>query len=162
MCTNMLKSSHKFILFLLCILVVSISTSTAMDNGSNTNPHQCKDQLNGSPPAPKWVSDGGFIPLIIVSLIIFWGFAHICEEYCVPAIAVLCKRNNISDEVTGSIFIGAGLSTPPLFCSYIGIFTDNSPIGIGKSFSLSLSLFFFSITFIISIIFQLFVFLFLN
>lgn len=61
----------------------------------------------------------------------FWGMAFICEEYCVPAITVFCKRNNFSDDVAGSIFIGTGLSLPVLFASFVGLFVENSSIGVG-------------------------------
>lgn len=61
----------------------------------------------------------------------FWAFAFVCEEFCIPAISVFCKRNNISDDVAGAIFIGAGLSSPTMFASFVAIFVDNSSIGVG-------------------------------
>ena len=61
----------------------------------------------------------------------FWGLTFICQEYCVPAITVFCHRNKISNNVTGSLFIGAGLSLPVLFSSYVGLFGSNTGIGLG-------------------------------
>ena len=61
----------------------------------------------------------------------FWGLTLICEEYCVPAISVICQRNRISDDFAGSTAIGAGLSLPILFASYIGLFSLNASIGLG-------------------------------
>lgn len=61
----------------------------------------------------------------------FWGLTFICEEYCVPAITIYCIRNNVSDNVAGSILIGAGLSLPVLFSSYVGLFASSSSIGLG-------------------------------
>ena len=48
-----------------------------------------------------------------------------------PSITVFCKRNNIPDDITGSIFIGTGLSLPVLFVSFVGLFVSNSAIGVG-------------------------------
>lgn len=61
----------------------------------------------------------------------FWGLTFICEEYCVPAITIYCIHNKVSDNVAGSIFIGAGLSLPVLFSSYVGLFASASSIGLG-------------------------------
>jgi Sodium/calcium exchanger protein len=73
----------------------------------------------------------GFIPIIIGMIVMFWGLTLICEEYCVPAISVVCQRNKISDDFAGSTAIGAGLSLPILFASYIGLFSLNASIGLG-------------------------------
>ena len=48
-----------------------------------------------------------------------------------PAITIYCIRNNVSDNVAGSILIGAGLSLPVLFSSYVGLFASSSSIGLG-------------------------------
>ena len=61
----------------------------------------------------------------------FWGLTYVCEEYCVPAISVICLRHNISDVFAGSTVIGAGLSLPVLFASYVGLFGSDSSIGFG-------------------------------
>ncbi len=61
----------------------------------------------------------------------FWGLSFICEEYSVPAITVFCKRNQISDDIAGAIFIGTGLSLPVLFASFVGLFVANTAIGVG-------------------------------
>jgi Ca2+/Na+ antiporter len=80
---------------------------------------------------PPWVSVGGFILSIMALIVIFWAFSFICEEYCIPSMTILCKKNKISDDVAGAIFIGAGLSSPPLFTALIGLFLSNSSIGVG-------------------------------
>lgn len=80
---------------------------------------------------PEWVVLGGFIPIVFGVMAMFWGFGFICEEYCVPAITVLCKRHQISDDIAGAILIGASLSLPSLFASYVGLFFLNSTIGVG-------------------------------
>jgi Ca2+/Na+ antiporter len=60
----------------------------------------------------------------------FWAQAYTCEEYCVPAIAIFCKRNKVPDDVAGSLLIGAGLSLPVIFASFVGLFVSHSAIGI--------------------------------
>lgn len=61
----------------------------------------------------------------------FWGLSFVCEEYCVPAITIFCKKHKVSDDIAGAIFIGAGLSLPVLFASFIGLFVYNTAIGVG-------------------------------
>lgn len=48
-----------------------------------------------------------------------------------PAITVFCKRNRISDDIAGAIFIGTGLSLPVLFASFVGLFVSKTAIGVG-------------------------------
>jgi hypothetical protein len=75
--------------------------------------------------------NGGFIPVILGIASMFWGITFVCEEFAVPAIAVFCKRNRFSDSLTGSIFIGTGLSLPVFFVAIAGLFASNSAIGVG-------------------------------
>jgi hypothetical protein len=95
---------------------------------------------------PEWIAHGyvmlifcfslliifrGFLLLIAGVAAMVWGMAFICEEFCVPSISVFCKRNHISDDIAGAIFIGTGLSLPVLFATFIGLFIEGSAIGIG-------------------------------
>ena len=76
-------------------------------------------------------SRSGFALIILGILVMFWGLTFVCEEYCVPAISVICLRHKISDVFAGSTVIGAGLSLPVLFASYVGLFGSDSSIGFG-------------------------------
>lgn len=80
---------------------------------------------------PSWLEEGGFIPVILGIIVMFWGISFICEEYGVPSITAFCKRNNFSDSFAGSIFIGTGLSLPVFFVALAGLFISNSAIGVG-------------------------------
>jgi hypothetical protein len=73
----------------------------------------------------------GFLLLIAGVAAMIWGMAFVCEEFCVPSISVFCKRNQISDDIAGAIFIGTGLSLPVLFATFIGLFVEGTAIGIG-------------------------------
>ncbi len=86
---------------------------------------------NDLPPNPTWLIDGGFIPVIIGIAAMFWGITFVCEEFAVPALSAFCKRNRFSDALTGSIFIGTGLSLPVFFVAVAGLFASNSAIGVG-------------------------------
>jgi Ca2+/Na+ antiporter len=61
----------------------------------------------------------------------FWGITYICEDYAVPALRTFCSKYEISDAITGSIFIGTGLSLPVFFIALVGLFLSNAAIGVG-------------------------------
>eukprot|EP01039_Chlorochromonas_danica_P005739 gene5739-6323_t len=99
--------------------------------GSSNIPHNSECSSRSIQEVAPWIAQGGFVLVIIGVLVLFWGLAFICEEYCVPAITVFCKRNKISDDIAGAIFIGTGLSLPVLFASFVGLFISDSAIGVG-------------------------------
>lgn len=80
---------------------------------------------------PAWLQNGGFIPVLLGIAAMFWAISFVCEEYGVPALAAFCKRNKLSDALTGSIFIGTGLSLPVFFVAVAGLFASHSAIGVG-------------------------------
>lgn len=80
---------------------------------------------------PEWLQNGGFIPVLLGIAAMFWAISFVCEEYGVPALAAFCKRNKLSDALTGSIFIGTGLSLPVFFVAVAGLFASHSAIGVG-------------------------------
>jgi hypothetical protein len=57
---------------------------------------------------PAWVSNGGFLLLILASLCSLWGMAHVCEEYFCPALSIFCLRWQVPDSVAGSLVMAAG------------------------------------------------------
>ena len=46
---------------------------------------------------------------IILGLFMFYGLAHVCEEFLVPALNVLCERCNIPEDVAGAVRTRASL-----------------------------------------------------
>lgn len=80
---------------------------------------------------PAWLEQGGFIPVLLGVATLFWSISFVCEEFGVPSLAAFCKRNRLSDALTGSIFIGTGLSLPVFFIAVAGLFASNSAIGVG-------------------------------
>lgn len=81
--------------------------------------------------SPMWLQSGGFIPVLLGISAMFWAISFVCEEFGVPSLAAFCKRNRLSDALTGSIFIGTGLSLPVFFIAVAGLFASNSAIGVG-------------------------------
>lgn len=81
--------------------------------------------------AEAWVTNGGFIILLIVVFQMFWALALICEDFFVPALRVFCEEFNIPDDVAGATFMAAGASSPELFTAMIGLLLYNSNIGVG-------------------------------
>lgn len=90
----------------------------------------CQDD-SASWSSPAWLVDGGFIPVLLGIAGMFWGISFVCEEYGIPSLTAFCKRNKLSDALTGSIFIGTGLSLPVFFVAVTGLFASNSAIGVG-------------------------------
>ena len=83
------------------------------------------------PSVPDWVRYGGFLLLILASLMSLWGMAHICEDYFCPALHVFCVRWNVPDSVAGSLVMAAGNDVAELAISFFGIFVQKNAIGIG-------------------------------
>ena len=65
--------------------------------------------------APSFVVDGGFIILIIAVLYALWAISYVCEDFFVPALEVLCKKNDIPDSVAGAIVMAAGNDAPGIY-----------------------------------------------
>nr|AYD91339.1 Sodium/potassium/calcium exchanger [Eptatretus cirrhatus] len=61
----------------------------------------------------------------------FIGLALVCDEFFVPALAVIIEKLAISEDVAGATFMAAGGSAPELFTSLIGVFISHSNVGIG-------------------------------
>ena len=68
---------------------------------------------------------------ILVVAYMFWGLAHVCEEFLVPSLNVLCERCRIPDDVAGATLMAAGCNGPIVFASIIGVFLDHSTVGAG-------------------------------
>jgi len=63
-------------------------------------------------------------------LYLFWGMAHICDEYFVRAIEVISDRFNIPDDVAGATLMALGCNGPEMSLNTISIFNP-SDIGVG-------------------------------
>nr|CAB3266162.1 sodium/potassium/calcium exchanger 1-like [Phallusia mammillata] len=64
-------------------------------------------------------------------LYMFVALAIVCDEFFVPALEVIIRRLEISDDVAGATFMAAGGSAPELATSLIGLFLAKSNVGIG-------------------------------
>jgi len=63
-------------------------------------------------------------------LYIFWGMAHVCEEYFVRAIQVISERWQIPDDIAGATLMALGCNGPEMSLNTIAIFNP-SDIGVG-------------------------------
>ena len=62
----------------------------------------------------------------------FIALAIACDEFFVPALAIITENLAISEDVAGATFMAAGGSAPELFTSFIGTFLDPaSNVGFG-------------------------------
>jgi K+-dependent Na+/Ca+ exchanger-like protein len=111
-------------IFLICLFLFTTCIS-----GVNHDFDCTAHELNGEP--PSWVNNGGIILILIGLVIMFWSLAIICEEYFVPALHILCVELKIADDIAGATFMAAGASSPELFISFLGLFVQNSTIGVG-------------------------------
>ena len=68
---------------------------------------------------------------LVLGLYMFYGLAHVCEEFLVPALNVLCERCDIPDDVAGATLMAAGCNAPELFASIMGVFIDHTTVGAG-------------------------------
>lgn len=74
----------------------------------------------------------GAIALHIIGVAyMFLGLALVCDEFFVPALHIISRILNISDDVAGATFMAAGGSAPELFTSIIGVFIATSNVGFG-------------------------------
>ncbi len=69
-------------------------------------------ELGDGEAAPQFVVDGGFIILIVAVLYALWAISFVCEDFFVPALEVLCRKNDIPDSVAGAIVMAAGNDAP--------------------------------------------------
>ena len=63
------------------------------------------------PPDPElnpFINKGGFLLLILASILSLVSMAHVCEEYFVPALEIFCKRWNVPESVAGSLVMAGG------------------------------------------------------
>lgn len=62
----------------------------------------------------------------------FLALSIACDEFFIPALAVITEKLNISEDVAGATFMAAGGSMPELCTSFIGVFVDPlSNVGFG-------------------------------
>ena len=86
---------------LLLISVLSIVTNAADDDNSACAADTSTD-------VGDFITNGGFILLVIAVMISLWTLALVCEEFFVPALQVLCRKWKVPDSVAGSLIMAAG------------------------------------------------------
>lgn len=135
---------------LLCSLVVNFLavfhfdiTSPSSSTGDNTYRHRSLLAVNGSnakrkgeyPPdifTLEQKRQGAVILHIVGMCYMFLALSIACDEFFIPALAVITEKLNISEDVAGATFMAAGGSMPELCTSFIGVFVDpDSNVGFG-------------------------------
>ncbi|XP_020620019.1 sodium/potassium/calcium exchanger 2-like isoform X3 [Orbicella faveolata] len=75
---------------------------------------------------------GAVILHIIGMCYMFLALSIACDEFFIPALAIITEKLNISEDVAGATFMAAGGSMPELCTSFIGVFADpDSNVGFG-------------------------------
>lgn len=75
---------------------------------------------------------GAVILHIIGMCYMFLALSIACDEFFIPALAVITEKLSISEDVAGATFMAAGGSMPELCTSFIGVFVaPNSNVGFG-------------------------------
>jgi len=69
----------------------------------------------GASTVGDFVSNGGFLFLLLGVFLSLWALALVCEEFFVPALQVLCDRWKIPQSVAGSLIMAAGNNAVSLF-----------------------------------------------
>mmetsp|Transcript_19659 Transcript_19659/g.50093 ORF Transcript_19659/g.50093 Transcript_19659/m.50093 type:complete len:698 (+) Transcript_19659:3-2096(+) len=64
-------------------------------------------------------------------LYMFYGLAHVCEDFLVPSLNIFCERRGVPEDVAGATLMAAGCNAPELFASIIGVFFQHSTVGAG-------------------------------
>ena len=67
----------------------------------------------------------------IIVLYMFYGLAHVCEDFLVPSLNIFCERRGVPEDVAGATLMAAGCNAPELFASFIGVFVQHSTVGAG-------------------------------
>lgn len=100
-----------------------------------------KDELNCTPRAVEqfpdnflshdFVTHGGVVFNILISIYMFFGLALVCDDYFVPSLIQLRDVLHISLDISGATFMAIGSSIPELFTSIIGVIVAKSDVGVG-------------------------------
>jgi K+-dependent Na+/Ca+ exchanger-like protein len=91
------------------------------------------EQLPGCADHPE-ERDGDLQLLALWTIIVvymFYGLAHVCEDFLVPALNIFCERKGVPEDVAGATIMAAGCNAPELFASIIGVFVQHSTVGAG-------------------------------
>jgi len=85
---------------------------------------ECNDSLDEIMPLA--------IPVYFFLLIIsFVGVGVVTDDWFVPALSLISKELNLSEDVAGATFMASASSAPELFTSLVDTFWSKSSIGIG-------------------------------
>ena len=141
------KCPHVFLVtsVLLCSTAIHFLTmldsDTSVANGDNTvYRHRFLLSINesnkGNYPNDVFTlaqkRKGAVILHIIGMCYMFLALSIACDEFFIPALAIITEKLNISEDVAGATFMAAGGSMPELCTSFIGVFADpDSNVGFG-------------------------------
>lgn len=98
--------------------------------------NKSKDERKGEYPKDIFTlaqkRQGAVILHIIGMCYMFLALSIACDEFFIPALAIITEKLNISEDVAGATFMAAGGSMPELCTSFIGVFADpDSNVGFG-------------------------------
>lgn len=79
----------------------------------------------------EWISSGGVILFMILTIQLFWGLAYVSDHYFAESLKIFCEKFELSDGVAGAFIMAIGSSFGDFVISILALFIFHSTVGLG-------------------------------